>query len=126
MSGLAKEETLQTINKLLRKGIKTKHVVGTVTASYVPALRWECDELKEKTIHIFNTDAALTMMFKILARYSEEQTTGKEDVRQTEKTLGIGEDYTYYHETTVLELIVQVIDGTGHATYEINAVGRRL
>jgi orotidine-5'-phosphate decarboxylase len=100
------------------------HSTGTTTASYVSALTWSCAELREKTIHLVNTHATLSMYFKLLARYHEAQTSGKEDELVAATSLAAGEDTRLQYDRQYHELVLQVIDNSGHATYEVNYSGQ--
>lgn len=97
---------------------------GTTTASYVTALTWVCGELREKSIHLVNTHATLSMYFKLLGRYHESQTSGKEDTLVAETTLLAGEDATMQFDRQYNELILQVKNSSGAATYEENHNGQ--
>ena len=104
-------------------GVITGQVTGTTTAAYVVALTWDTDGLKNKSIHIVNTHATLTMKFKLLGRYNTAQTAGKEDVLVAETTLGVGEDARLQFDKQYFQQIVSVINGSGAATFEINYSG---
>jgi hypothetical protein len=106
--------------------IDKSKLTGTTTAAYVAALTWNVDELREKTIHLWNTHASYGLKYKLLARYSEGQTVGQEDVLVAETTLAAGADARFQYNNQYHELILQVetASGTNHATYEINYIGQ--
>uniref|UniRef100_A0A6M3KUZ3 Uncharacterized protein n=1 Tax=viral metagenome TaxID=1070528 RepID=A0A6M3KUZ3_9ZZZZ len=97
---------------------------GTTTAAYVTAFAWECAELREKTIHLVNTHATLSMYFKVLARYSQAQTSAKEDTLVAETSLAAGEDARLQFNKQYFQIIVQVVNNSGAATYELNYCGQ--
>lgn len=103
--------------------VNTGRATGTVTAAYVSALDWDTAGLKKKTIHLFNTHATLTLKYKLLATYNGDQTSGKEDELVAETTLAAGADARFQYDKAYASLILQVIDGSGHATYEVNYIG---
>ncbi|MDD4985783.1 MAG: hypothetical protein PHQ43_08345 [Dehalococcoidales bacterium] len=101
-------------------------ITGTTTNDFASALTWSCAELREKTIHLVNTDAANSLDYKLLARYHESQTSGKEDELVAETALAAGEDARFQYNGQYHELILQVestVDDS-HATYEINYAGQ--
>jgi hypothetical protein len=100
------------------------HSSGTTTAAYVTALDWPCAELGNKTIHLFNTSATQTLSYKLLASYHEGQSAGKEDVLVAQTSLAIGGDARMQYDRHYQRLILQVIDNSGHATYEVNYSGQ--
>lgn len=100
------------------------HATGTTGAAYANALDWICSELREKTVHLFNTDGALSLYFKVLAKYHEAQTSGKEDVLVAETSLAAGEDARLQYDRQYAEIIVQVKNNSGAATYEVNYSGQ--
>lgn len=100
------------------------HKTGTTTASYVTALDWITAELREKTVHLVNTHASLSMYFKVLAKYHEDQTSTKEDTLVAETSLAAGEDTRIQFDRQYAEIIVQVKNNSGAATYELNYSGQ--
>ncbi len=102
----------------------TCHGTGTTTASYVSALNWNTKGLKKKSIHLVNTHESATLKYKLLATYSDDQTSGKEDTLVSETTLAAGADARMQYSNEYCKLIIQVVDGSGHATYEINCIGQ--
>jgi hypothetical protein len=97
---------------------------GETTASYASALTWSCAELREKTIHLFNTHATESLYYKLLGRYHPEQTAGKEDVLVPESSLAAGEDAVFQYNNQYEQLILQVKNNSGAASYEINYNGQ--
>ena len=99
------------------QGTKT----GTVTASYVTALDWLTSELSAKTILLENTHATLTLKYKLLAYAAPD---GLDITLVSETTLAPAEVAEFHYSTQWNRLVLQVIDGTGHATYAIDYAGQ--
>lgn len=97
---------------------------GTTTGSYADALAWSCAELREKSIHLFNTHTSESLYYRLLGRYSREQSTGKEDVLVSETSLAPGEDARFQCNNQYEQLILQVKNNSGAATFEINYNGQ--
>jgi len=97
---------------------------GTTTASYVAALTWDCSHLRGKSIHLVNTHATLTLYYKLLATYNTAQTAGKEDELVAQTSLGVGTDARMTYNNEYSQLVLQVVDNSGHATYEVNWIGK--
>lgn len=94
---------------------------GTTTASYASALDWKVGELGSKTILLKNTDASLSLKYKLLG-YVAEGGIAKELVAET--TLSLGEIAEFHYDRQWHRLVLQVIDGSGHATYSIDYEGQ--
>jgi len=94
---------------------------GTTTASYADALDWKVSELSQKTILLKNTHASLSLKYKLLG-YATEGGVAKELVAET--TLLAGEVAEFHHDRQWHRLVLQVIDGSGHATYIIDYEGQ--
>ncbi len=94
---------------------------GTTTASYVAALTWSCKSINRKTIIVTNTHATLTMSYRIRG-YAKSGSTGYDEI-QAATTLAAStcDPHTITDEYDVIT--VEVIDGTGHATYTVDYVG---
>jgi hypothetical protein len=97
---------------------------GVTSGSYADALTWNCAELREKTIHLFNSHASESLYYKLLGRYSGEQTSGKEDVLVNETSLTAGEDARFQYNSQYEQLILKVKSNSGAANYEINYSGQ--
>ncbi len=99
---------------------------GTTANAYASVLTWKCAELREKTIHLVNTDDTNSLSYKLLARYHESQTSGKEDELVAETSLAAGEDARFQYNGQYHELILQVKSAVedSHATYEVNYSGQ--
>ena len=94
---------------------------GTATASYADALAWNCFELGKKTILLKNTHGSLSLKYKLLG-YAKEAGFSKELVAETE--LLDGEIAEFHYDRQWHQLILQVIDGSGHATYQVDYEGQ--
>ncbi len=92
--------------------------------SYVNILVWNCAELREKSVHLFNTHAAESLYYRLLGRYSTEQSVGKEDVLVSETALAPGEDARFQFNNQYEQLILQLKNNSGAATFEINYNGQ--
>jgi hypothetical protein len=99
------------------KGTKT----GTVTAAYVIALDWDVVELGAKTILLENTHATLTLKYKLLGYAVSD---GLDITIVTETTLSPAEVAEFHYANHWARLVLQVIDGTGHATYALDYEGQ--
>ena len=97
---------------------------GTTGANYADAVSWVCAGRERKTIHLVNTGATHSLKYKLLATYSNQQTTGKEDVLVNETTLDAGQDARFQYNGQYFRLILQVKNGSGSTTYEVNYSGR--
>ena len=94
---------------------------GTTTASYASALDWQIDELREKTIVFKNTHSSFSLKYKLLAYASFDGNAG-EEVGET--TLAPGEIAKMQLIKQWARLVLQVIDGSGQATYQVDYIGQ--
>ena len=94
---------------------------GTTTASYATALNWKTYFLALKTILLKNTHASLSLKYKLLG-YATESAVAKELVAET--TLLAGEIAEFHYDRQWHKLVLQVIDGSGHATYQLDYEGQ--
>jgi len=94
---------------------------GITTAAYVSALDWATSELGDKTILLENTHVTLTLKYKLLA-YAVA--TGRPITLVAETTLSPAEVAEFHYANQWDRLVLQVIDGTGHATYSIDYAGQ--
>jgi len=94
---------------------------GTTTASYADALDWNTRELAPKTILLENTDAAESLKYKLLG-YVSEGGIAKELVPET--TLAHGDIAEFHYEKQWHRLVLQVIDGSGQATSQVDYEGQ--
>ena len=99
------------------KGSKT----GTTTESYANALDWKVGELSSKTILLKNTHASLSLKYKLLG-YAVDTGIGKELVAET--TLLPGEVAEFHYDKQWDSLRLQVINGSGAATYQVDYEGQ--
>lgn len=96
-------------------------LTGVTTAAYVTALDWKTQELGEKTMLLVNTHATLTLMYKLFG-YATPQ--GLDILLVSETTLNPGEVAEFHYSKQWCCLKLQVIDGTGHATYALDYAGQ--
>ncbi len=94
---------------------------GTTTASYAEALNWLCHELGSKTILLKNTHASNSLKYRLLG-YVTEGGFSKELVAET--TLLAGEVAEFDYDRQWHRLVLQVINGSGQATYTVNYEGQ--
>ena len=94
---------------------------GTTTAAYVSALTWLCADLRSKTILLKNTHATLSLKYKLLGN-ALDAGISKELVAET--TLLAGEIAEFHYDRQWHSLVLQVIDGSGHATYTLDYQGQ--
>ena len=96
-------------------------LTGTVAAAYVTALDWNVSELGAKTILLENSHATLTLKYKLLG-YAVA--TGRVITIVPETTLNPAEVAEFHYSNQWDRLVLQVIDGTGHATWAIDYAGQ--
>jgi len=96
-------------------------VTGTTTASYADALDWQTAELNNKTVLLKNAHASCSLKYKLLG-YVTENGVVKELVSET--TLLAGEIAEFHYDRQWHRLVLQVVDGTGHATYQLDYEGQ--
>ena len=96
-------------------------VTGTTTASYISALDWSVEELKEKTIVLKNTHASFSLKYKLMVYASAEGIAGEE---VTETILAAGEIAKMQLLKQWARLMLQVVDGSGHSTYQVDYIGQ--
>jgi hypothetical protein len=101
--------------------IDTGTKTGTTTAAYVTALDWLTSELAAKTMLLENTHATLTLKYKLLA-YAVA--TGRPITLVAETTLSPAEVAEFHYANQWDRLALQVIDGSGHATYNLDYAGQ--
>jgi len=96
-------------------------LTGTTAAAYVSALDWATSELGVKTILLENTHATLTLKYKLLGYAHSE---GLDITLVSETTLSPAEVAEFHYANQWDRLVLQVIDGTGHATYALDYSGQ--
>ena len=96
-------------------------VSGTTTAAYVAALDWAVFMLGNKSMLLKNTHATLSLKYKLLG-YVNDNGLAKELVAET--TLLAGEIAEFHYNNQWHRLVLQVIDGDGHATYQLDYEGQ--
>ena len=94
---------------------------GTTTAAYVAALDWPTSELSAKTMLLENTHATLTLKYKLLAYAHAE---GRSITLVAETILSPASIAEFHYDRQWDRLVLQVIDGTGHATYNLDYSGQ--
>lgn len=99
------------------KGSKT----GTTTASYVNALDWKVAEFSSKTILLKNTHGSSSLKYRLLG-YAVDNGIDKELVAET--ALSAGEVAEFHYDRQWDRLILQVTNGDGAASYQIDYEGQ--
>ncbi len=94
---------------------------GTTTASYTDALDWKVRELGAKTILMKNTHASLSLKYR-LRGYAVDDGIDKELV--TETVLEAGEVAEFHYDRQWDRLVLQVTNGSGAATYQVDYEGQ--
>jgi len=132
-AGLATEATLASMSADLdtiqtdiatvasNSEITPATVTGICTEAYVTALSLACAGVRNKTIMVVNTDAALTMKYRIRG-YAKSGASGYSEI-QAEATLAASTSQPHFIENSYDVVTVEVIDGSGHATYAIDYCG---
>ena len=96
-------------------------MTGTTTASYTGVLDWSVEELKEKTIVLKNTHGSFSLKYKLIVYASADGIAGEEI---TETALAAGEIVKIQLLKQWAKLVLQVMDGNGHATYQVDYIGQ--
>ena len=94
---------------------------GITTASYANALDWNTAELSSKTILLKNTHAALSLKYRLMG-YVNGNGIGKELVPET--ILSAGEVAEFHYEKQWDRLLLQVMNGSGAASYQVDYEGQ--
>ncbi len=96
-------------------------LTGTTNASFSSALDWQTAELDKKTILLKNTHASVSLKYKLFG-YATENGIVKELVPET--SLSAGEIAEFHYDRQWHQLVLQVVDGSGHATYQLDYEGQ--
>lgn len=94
---------------------------GTTSAAYADALDWKVADLGAKTILLKNTHASLSLKYR-LSGYAVGNGVRKELV--TETTLEAGEVAELHYGRQWDRLMLQVKNGSGVATYQVDYEGQ--
>ncbi len=94
---------------------------GTTTAAYVDALSWRCHELGAKTLLLKNTHGTDSLKYKLLGRATED---GLQDELVPETQLDAGQTAEFHYDRQWHQLVLQVIDGSGSASYQLDYEGQ--
>lgn len=115
-------DDLSTDTQYLKSmGITAATTSGTCTATYVTALTLSCARVRNKTIIVVNTHATLTMKYRIRG-YAKSGSSYYNEI-QAEATLAASTSQPHVIENSYDVITVEVIDGSGHATYAIDYCG---
>jgi hypothetical protein len=96
-------------------------ITGVTTGSYATVLEWKTRELGNKTILLKNTHASLSLKYKLLG-YVFKNGIATELVSET--TLLAGEIAEFHYTRQWEELELQVINGSGAATFQLDFEGQ--
>ena len=94
---------------------------GTTSASYADALSWRCHELGAKTVLLKNTHGSNSLKYKLLGRVTEG---GLQDELVAETQLDAGQTAEFHYDRQWHQLVVQVINGSGAASYQVDYEGQ--
>jgi hypothetical protein len=94
---------------------------GTTSSSYTPALDWKVEELGSKTILLKNTHASSSLKYK-LSGYAVDSGISRDLVSET--TLEHGEVAEFHYVRQWHRLVLQVINGSDTATYQVDYEGQ--
>lgn len=95
--------------------------IGTTTASYADALDWMVSELAQKTILLKNTHVSTSLKYKLQGNVAPN---GIALELAGETMLQPGEIAEFHYHRQWHRLVLQVIDGSGHATYAVDYEGQ--
>jgi len=96
-------------------------LTGTTTASYSSALDWKTEELSAKTILLKNTHSSNSLKYKLLG-YATDGGLAKELVPET--TLLAAEVAEFHYDRQWHRLLLQLVNGSGAATYQLDYEGQ--
>lgn len=94
---------------------------GSTGGSWTDALDWKCAELGNKTILLKNTNGGNSLKYRLLG-YVETGGIAKELVAET--TLSGGETAEFHYDRQWRQLKLQVSNGSGSATYQVDFEGQ--
>jgi hypothetical protein len=94
---------------------------GTTASSYASALDWDTAELGAKTILLKNTHVSASLKYR-LHGYAVDGGIEKELVAET--VLQPGETAEFHYDRQWEKLILQVLNGSGTAAYEVDYEGQ--
>ena len=94
---------------------------GTTTASYADALNWRCFELSSKTILLKNNHGSNSLKYKLFG-YAYEGGLDNELVAET--ILAAGKVAEFHYDRQWDRLVLQVMNGNGQATYQLDYEGQ--
>jgi hypothetical protein len=96
-------------------------VTGTTTAVYSNALDWITTEMGEKTILLKNTGSTASLKYKMMG-YAGENGIAVEIV--AENTLSAGEIAQMHYKRQWHRIVLQVVNGSGEANYQVDYEGQ--
>jgi len=102
-----------------------KSATGTATASYVDAMTLGIAPIKSTSFIIENTHATLTLKYKVLI-YRNIGGTYEEEYVAEATIQPLGQDTVNISaDLAISKAVLQVKDGTGHATYAVEGIQLR-
>jgi hypothetical protein len=96
-------------------------LTGTTAASYSSIIDWQTAELGKKTILLKNTHASVSLKYKLIG-YATENGIANELVPET--TLSADEIAEFHFDRQWHRLVLEIVDGTGHASYQLDYEGQ--
>lgn len=94
---------------------------GITTDSYSDALDWQVEELREKTILLKNSDQFSSLKYRLVACAVPDGIISEEI---SESTLSAGQVVKIQFVRQWAKLVLQVSDGSGHASYQVDYIGQ--
>ncbi|MEE8470595.1 MAG: hypothetical protein V3S51_04625 [Dehalococcoidia bacterium] len=94
---------------------------GATAGSYASALDWNVSEFAAKTILLKNTDGSDSLKYRLLG-YAVGGGVAKELVPET--LLSPGDIAEFHYDRQWHTLVLQVVDGSGSATYTVDYQGQ--
>ncbi len=96
-------------------------LTGNTVSDYANALDWQTHELAEKTILLKNTHPSSSLNYK-LSGYAAKGGVARELVGET--TLFAGEVAEFHYDRQWHQLLLQLKNGSGVATYQLDYEGQ--
>ena len=96
-------------------------LTGASDPAYANALDWKVEELREKTIILKNTHGTASLKYKLLA-YAVPEGIAAEEVEETILSAGAVAKLQLVKQWA--RLVLQVADGSGTASYQVDFIGQ--
>jgi hypothetical protein len=96
-------------------------LTGTTGPAYAGALDWKTEELREKTIVLKNTHGANSLKYKLVV-YACAGGIAGEEIGESSLAAGETAKMLLLHQWD--RVVLQVINGSGQATYQADYIGQ--